>query len=200
MSIWELVTLDKLGNCQLGKQFHKPKYDPCLFENGHIPFVQGQHVNGKLYVNSVEKYYNEFGLKQSLSFPGDTVCITSGTRIESAILKFSSCLSSDLWGFNSFELVSDPVFIKYCFNFSEIQRQLVAISSVGRKYLSLERLFKVPFPKPLLDIQQKIGRILSTYDLLIENYEKQIDLLKNQRTKEPSCLKDDSYIINFPRT
>ncbi|OAL10404.1 hypothetical protein A6V39_03140 [Candidatus Mycoplasma haematobovis] len=185
-SKWEEVTLDKLGNLQRGKQTHKPENDPYLFENGNIPFVQVLCIDGKLFVNNVRKYYNKFGLRQSKLFSENTVCIVNhGIVAGTSILKKPSCLCTQLHGFNSFENVSDPKFVKYCFDFGKIKRLCQNISSAVSitKKLTLNRILKISFPNPPLDIQQKIGKILSTYDLLIENYEKQIDLLKNQRTK-----------------
>ncbi|WP_370664255.1 restriction endonuclease subunit S [Candidatus Mycoplasma haematobovis] len=41
-------------------------------------------------------------------------------------------------------------------------------------------MLKIPFPNPPFELQQKIGKILSTYDLLIENYQRQIEEAKKQ--------------------
>ncbi|OAL10416.1 hypothetical protein A6V39_03200 [Candidatus Mycoplasma haematobovis] len=198
MVTWKQTTLDKLGRIQRGRQTHKPEYDPVLFENGTIPFIQMKHVTESLYVKML-LYYNELGLKQSKLFPKDTVLITNDGRVgDSSILKESSCISTHTYGFNAFENISDTKFVKYCFNFSSIKGELKRIaSSGGHPILTVERLLKILFPNPPFELQQKIGKILSTYDLLIENYQNQIDLLKNQRTKEPRYFKDDSFIINF---
>ncbi|WP_407937397.1 restriction endonuclease subunit S [Mycoplasma parvum] len=43
--------------------------------------------------------------------------------------------------------------------------------------MSFQKLFLVNFPKPPLEVQQKIGEILSKYDLILDNHEKQIEIL-----------------------
>ncbi|OAL10774.1 hypothetical protein A6V39_01785 [Candidatus Mycoplasma haematobovis] len=183
MATWEQTTLDKLGILQSGKKTHKPASDPVLFENGTVPFVQVWCVKNNLFVRNVEKNYNEIGKKQSRLFPASTVCITNNGRIgDASILLEDSCLADTLFGFSSFENVSDPKFMKYCFNFGKIKKlcEYVASANTGTKALTIERLKKIPFPNPPLELQQKIGKILSTYDLLIENYQSQIEEAKKQ--------------------
>ncbi|OAL10776.1 hypothetical protein A6V39_01795 [Candidatus Mycoplasma haematobovis] len=183
MATWEQTTLDKLGILQRGKQTHKPEYDPVLFENGTVPFVQVWCVNESLFVNNIRKYYNEVGLKQSKTFSKGTVCIVnSGSVADSAILEEASSLCTQLHGFNCFENVSDNLFVKYCFDFQKIKKfcQNIASAVSSSRKLTLDRILKIPFPNPPFELQQKIGKILSAYDLLIENYQRQIEEAKKQ--------------------
>ncbi|OAL10808.1 hypothetical protein A6V39_05655, partial [Candidatus Mycoplasma haematobovis] len=184
MSVWEQVSLNKLGILEKGIQKHHPQYDTCLFEGGSVPFLQTLNCqNDKLHPIELTKYYNKLGILQSKQFKKDTVCITNHGRIgDAVILKNPTCLSAHLFGFNSFKNVSDPKFIKYCFNYSKIKKLCNVISSAvsATKELTLDRILKIPFPNPPFELQQKIGKILSTYDLLIENYQRQIEEAKKQ--------------------
>ncbi|OAL10791.1 hypothetical protein A6V39_05785, partial [Candidatus Mycoplasma haematobovis] len=181
MFTWKKTTLDKLGFVSTGKQTHKPEYDPALFCGGMVPLIESQLVEGdRFFVGNARKYYNDLGIKQSRIYEAETVCITNNGRVNASILKVPSCLSNQLHGFNAFENISDPRFVKYCFNFSDIRRQLATISSIGAKYLPITKLLKIPFPNPPFELQQKIGKIISTYDLLIENYQSQIEEAKKQ--------------------
>lgn len=184
MTTWEQTTLDKLGKIIKGIQKHRPQYDACLFEGGTVPFLETSDCqNDRLHPNSLTKYYNKLGLLQSKLFKENTVCITNHGRIgDAVILKSPSCLNTHLFGFNSFENVSDPKFIKYCFNFEKIKKLCDTISSAvsSTKELTFDRILKIPFPNPPFELQKKIGQILSTYDLLIENYQRQIEEAKKQ--------------------
>ncbi|ADX98321.1 restriction endonuclease subunit S [Mycoplasma suis] len=174
---WEWVTLDKLGTFHRGKQTHYPKNDRTLFEGGTIPFIETQDCkSSRLFIKDVRKFYNQKGLQQGRLFPKNTVCISNnGNVADSAILDSQSCLSCDVHGFNSFSGISDPFFIKYCFDFSKVKNTCISLakSATTRLSLTTERLKIVEFPYPIYEIQQKIGSILSSRDLLIENNEMQ---------------------------
>ncbi|AGX89206.1 restriction endonuclease subunit S [Mycoplasma parvum] len=200
---WELTTLDKLGTFNRGKQTHYPKNDPTLFENGNIPFVETQDCkSSRLFIRKVKKFYNQKGLKQGKLFPINTVCISSeGNIADSALLSKTSCLSCHIHGFNSYQGISDPKFIKYCFDFSQIKDSCLALakSATTRLSLTTERLKIVKFPYPLFQIQQKIGDILSAYDELSENNERQIELLEALRTYFYKKLLLNNFQNNWKR-
>ncbi|OAL10809.1 hypothetical protein A6V39_05660 [Candidatus Mycoplasma haematobovis] len=186
MSAWELATLDKLGFISRGRQTHYPKNDPNLFWKGTIPFVETQDVKeAKLFVRQIRRYYNQKGLEQGKLFPINTVCIASeGNIADSALLNKPSCLSCHVHGFNAYEGISCPRFIKYCFDFSSIKKECISVAQAGTTRLSLtsERLLTIKFPNPPFETQKKIGDILSAYDELIENHQKQTELLEKLRS------------------
>ncbi|OAL10770.1 hypothetical protein A6V39_01765 [Candidatus Mycoplasma haematobovis] len=184
MCAWEIVTLDNLGILKSGRQVHKPEYDPSLFCEGSVPLIESQLIeNDQLFVRNVRRYYNTFGVGQSTIFEADTVCITrTGNVAKTSIIKVPSCLSSRVHGLTPFVGVSDAIFIKYSFDFSKIKKlcQNIASANTETKVLTIDRLLKILFPNPPFELQQKIGKILSTYDLLIENYQRQIEEAKKQ--------------------
>ncbi|WP_052299002.1 restriction endonuclease subunit S [Mycoplasma suis] len=196
---WEWVTLDKLGNIEAGRQ--ASKLDNSLFEGGNIPLIGGEEVSkSRFSVNpEVKKFYNLKGLRQSKLFSkGKILFIRSGNSAgDSSFLNFDSCLTQNLYSFSSFKEISDPKFVKYCFNFQNLKTKLIVLSKLqtAQPNLTLTKLFQVKFPKPPLDIQQKIGEILSRYDLILDNNEKQIQLLKNLKI---SLFKEWFVKLRFP--
>lgn len=183
---WKETTLDKLGKINRGRQTHYPKNDQNLFWKGTIPFVETQDVKeARLFVRKIRRHYNQKGLEQGKLFPINTVCITNNANVaDSALLRESSCLSCDVHGFNAYEGIAWPRFIKYCFDFPPIKKECIAVAQSGTTRLSLtsERLLTIKFPNPSFQTQNKIADILSAYDELIENHEKQIEILEKLRT------------------
>ncbi|ADX97821.1 restriction endonuclease subunit S [Mycoplasma suis] len=197
---WELVTLDKLGRISKGIQKHKPNHDKKLFCFGKVPLIGCKEVSdSRLTVLKSNRNYNFYGLLQSKLFPKNTVCVveTGSLVTDSALLKFEACLSSDLYGFIPFSKISTPTFIKYCLDAPKNKRKLKNLASlyITQPHLTLSKLFQVKFPKPPLEIQQKIGEILSRYDLILDNHERQIELLKNLKA---SLFKEWFIKLRFP--
>ncbi|OAL10790.1 hypothetical protein A6V39_05780 [Candidatus Mycoplasma haematobovis] len=186
MHSWDWVSLDKLGFISRGRQTHYPKNDPNLFWKGTIPFVETQDVKeAKLFVRQIRRYYNQKGLEQGKLFPINTVCIASeGNIADSSLLNIPSCLSCHVHAFKAYEGIACPRFIKYCFDFSSIKKECISVAQSGTTRLSLtsERLLTIKFPNPSFETQKKIGDILSAYDELIENHQRQIEILEKLRT------------------
>ncbi|AGX88942.1 restriction endonuclease subunit S [Mycoplasma parvum] len=199
-SKWELITLDKLGKIEGGRQ--ASRLDNSLFEEGNIPLIGGEEVTKSIFnvTSKVKKYYNLKGLKQSKFFTkGKVLFIRSGNAAgDSAFLNFDACLTQNIYSFNSFKEISDPKFIKYCFDYPNIKEKLIKLakSDTAQPNLTLNRLLTVKFLCPPHEIQQKIGDILSTYDELIENNKRQIEMLQNIRT---SIFKEWFMNLRFPQ-
>ena len=80
-------------------------------------------------------------------------------------------------GFTPYDNVSDVRFVKYCFDI--LQQDCKKISQgTAQDNLSWEKLSTIKFPAPSIEIQRKVADILSAYDNLIENNQKQIKLLE----------------------
>ena len=66
---WVWCRLGDTGNLKRGKSKHRPRNDERLFMGGEYPFIQTGDVarsksNGFI-INTINGYYNEFGLAQS---------------------------------------------------------------------------------------------------------------------------------------
>ena len=175
---WEYVTLDKLGTVSRGKSKHRPRNDKVLF-GGKYPFVQTADVKAAgLYLTEYTDTYNERGLEQSKLWQEGTLCITIAANIaDTAILGIDACFPDSIMGFVPCEGVSNVKFVKYAFDV--LQRDCKKISQgTAQDNLSWKKLSTIKFPAPPIEIQDKIVEVLSAYDNLIENNQKQIKLLE----------------------
>ena len=175
---WEWKTLDQLGSVSRGRSKHRPRDDESLY-GGIYPFIQTADVKrSNFYITEYSQTYNERGLAQSKLWRAGTLCFTIAANIaDSAILGIDACFPDSIMGFIPYEGVSDVRFVKYCFDV--LQQQCKQISQgATQDNLSWEKLSTIKFPAPDYKTQQKIAGILSAYDNLIENNQKQIKLLE----------------------
>lgn len=175
---WEYVTLDKLGDVSRGRSKHRPRNDASLF-GGDYPFIQTADVkDAPFYITSYSDTYNEKGLSQSKLWNKGTLCITIAANIaDTAILGIDACFPDSVMGFIPHKGVSDVRFVKYAFDM--LQRDMRQISQgTAQDNLSWKKLSTIMFPKPPIDIQERIADVLAAYEDLIENNQKQIKLLE----------------------
>ena len=175
---WEYVTLDKLGDVSRGRSKHRPRNDASLF-GGDYPFIQTADVkDAPFYITSYSETYNERGLAQSKLWHKGTLCITIAANIaDTAILGIDACFPDSVMGFLPHKGVSDVRFVKYAFDI--LQRDMRQISQgTAQDNLSWQKLSTIKFPKPPIEIQERIADLLVVYEDLIENNQKQIKLLE----------------------
>lgn len=175
---WDFVTLDKLGEISRGKSKHRPRNDSSLF-GGKYPFIQTADIKAAgMYLTKYSETYNDRGLAQSKIWPKGTLCITIAANIaDTTILGIDACFPDSVMGFIPFENVANVKFVKYSFDI--LQRDCKNISQgTAQDNLSWKKLSTIKFPMPSIDLQNKIVDILSAYDDLIENNQKQIKLLE----------------------
>lgn len=175
---WKTKRLDELGIVARGKSKHRPRNDPSLY-GGRYPFIQTAEVkSANMYITEYKQTYNDKGLLQSKIWDSGTLCITIAANIaDTAILTFPACFPDSIVGFIPYEGIADTRYIKYCFDL--MQQNFKQISQgATQDNLSLEKLATIKFPVPDLKLQQRIADILSAYDDLIENNQKQIKLLE----------------------
>lgn len=175
---WERKTLDKLGEISRGRSKHRPRNDPSLY-GGKYPFIQTSDVkNASFHILDYSQTYNDKGLAQSKLWHSGTLCITIAANIaDTGILGIDACFPDSIMGFVPYETEADVRFVKYSFDM--LQRECKQISQgTAQDNLSWEKLSTITFPAPNIEIQRKIADILSAYDDLIENNQKQIKLLE----------------------
>ena len=175
---WEYKTLDQLGKVSRGRSKHRPRNDPSLF-GGKYPFIQTADVKtANFYITEYDTTYNEKGLAQSKLWHPGTLCITIAANIaDTGILAMDACFPDSVMGFLPYEGIADVRFVKYCFDI--LQQNCKKISQgAAQDNLSWEKLSTILFPVPPIEVQTKIADILSAYDDLIENNQKQIKLLE----------------------
>ena len=175
---WEYKTLDQLGEVARGRSKHRPRNDPSLF-GGEYPFIQTADVKAaNFYITEYDTTYNEKGLAQSKLWHPGTLCITIAANIaDTGILAMDACFPDSVMGFLPYEGVADVRFVKYCFDI--LQQNCKKISQgAAQDNLSWEKLSTILFPAPPIEVQKRIADMLSAYDDLIENNQKQIKLLE----------------------
>lgn len=175
---WEYKRLDELGEISRGKSKHRPRNDSSLF-GGKYPFIQTADVkNANFYITEYFQTYNEKGLSQSKLWKKGTLCITIAANIaDTGILGIDACFPDSIMGFVPYKDKSDVRFVKYCFDILQKECQQVS-QGATQDNLSWEKLSKIKFPAPSIVIQKHIADVLSAYDDLIENNQKQIKLLE----------------------
>ena len=178
MSEWKKVTLDQMGIISRGRSKHRPRNDARLF-GGSYPFIQtGDIGSAGLYVTEYSQTYNEEGLAQSKLWEKDTLCITIAANIaDTALLAFPACFPDSIMGFTPHKNIANVKFVKYCFDVLQKDCQQIS-QGTAQDNLSWKKLSTILFPCPPIEIQNKIATILSRYDSLIENYQKQIKFLE----------------------
>lgn len=175
---WDYKTLEQMGNISRGRSRHRPRNDSRLF-GGKYPFIQTADVkDANFYITNYSQTYNEIGLKQSKLWEKGTLCITIAANIaDTAILDIQACFPDSIMGFNAYVDVANTKFVKYSFDILKKKCRQIS-QGTAQDNLSWEKLSTIKFPCPSIDVQNHIVNLLSRYDDLIENYQKQIKLLE----------------------
>ena len=178
MSEWKKVSLSEMGIVSRGKSKHRPRNDARLY-GGRYPFIQTGDIGAAgLYVTDYSQTYNEEGLAQSKLWEENTLCITIAANIaDTALLAFPACFPDSIMGFVPYKNVANVKYVKYCFDILKKDCQQIS-QGTAQDNLSWKKLYTIKFPCPPLEVQNRIAAILSRYDSLIENYQKQIKLLE----------------------
>lgn len=175
---WPLKQLDELGLVSRGKSKHRPR-DAAHLYDGPYPFIQTGDVKAaNFYITKYSQTYSEAGLKQSKLWKKGTLCITIAANIaETAILGIDACFPDSIIGF-----IADPnkacvKYIKYLINTLKQRYQSVS-QGAAQSNLSQKKLLSIKFSVPPLEKQIEISHLLSSYDELIENNLRRIQLLE----------------------
>jgi type I restriction enzyme S subunit len=176
---WLPKRLDQLGTVSRGRSRHRPR-DAVHLYGGQHPFIQtGDVKHAGLYINSFTQTYSDAGLEQSKLWPAGTLCITIAANIaDTAILGIDACFPDSVIGFNADPDQSDARFVKYLFDATIKVRAQQFSQGATQDNLSQEKLLSLAFDVPVVDAQQRIADILSTYDDLIENNCRRMALLE----------------------
>ena len=172
-------SLDELGFVSRGRSRYRPR-DAAHLYGGPYPFIQtGDVKHAGLYLNEYEQTYSDAGLAQSRMWPAGTLCITIAANIaETSILGIDACFPDSVIGFIPDETKADARFIKYLFDAMLKQQFKQFTQGAAQDNLSQGKLLSLKFPIPSVTEQRQIGDVLSTYDDLIENDRRRIQLLK----------------------
>ena len=176
---WELKSLDELGFVGRGKSRHRPRNEPALY-GGHYPFIQTAEIRASdLYITKYTQTYSEVGFAQSKMWDTGTLCITNAGENtgESAILGFKSCFPDSIIAFIADTQKADVRFVKYFLD--TIKPRIKSITKgATQDNLSVDKLLSFKMPTPPLDTQRKIASVLSSYNDLVHNSQRRIQILE----------------------
>ena len=129
-----------------------------------------------------EELYNDIKAKYGVPTKGDLLLTTRGTNGIPYIYKSSDTFyfaDGNLSWFKNFKKGFDPQFLYYWFKSPLGIHEVDTISKgTAQKAVPIDGLRRIIMPYPSHHTQNRIVTILSRYDSLIENYQKQIKLLE----------------------
>ncbi|EGR1298485.1 restriction endonuclease subunit S [Vibrio alginolyticus] len=194
---WSDKSLDELGTVSRGRSRHRPR-DAAHLYGGSYPFVQtGDVKRAGLYLTEYSQTYSDEGLAQSKLWPSGTLCITIAANIaDTSILAIDACFPDSVIGFIPDPKKSDARFIKYLFD-TVLKLQYRQVSQgAAQDNLSQGKLLALKFSVPDdVNEQIRIADFIATYDDLIENNRRRIQLLE----ESASLLYQEWFVrLRFP--
>ncbi|MEZ9358929.1 restriction endonuclease subunit S [Vibrio cyclitrophicus] len=177
---WELKKLEELATVERGKFSARPRNDPKYY-GGDIPFVQtGDITAAKTYLSSFNQTLNEDGLKVSRLFPKNTILITIAANIgDTAITLFEVSCPDSLVGIQARKGV-DCVWLNSYLETCKDELDGKATQN-AQKNINLQVLKPLSVLTPPPEEQQKIAKILLTWDSAISTTDKLIANSKQQK-------------------
>ena len=177
---WSEKSIDQLGFVSRGRSRHRPR-DAVHLYGGQYPFVQtGDVKHAGLYLTDYSQTYSEEGLAQSKLWPVGTLCITIAANIaDTSILAIDACFPDSVIGFIPDPDKADARFVKYLFDAVLKLQYRQFTQGAAQDNLSQAKLLALKFlvPDDVLE-QTRIADFIATYDDLIENNRRRIQLLE----------------------
>ncbi|MDO6423455.1 restriction endonuclease subunit S [Saccharophagus degradans] len=177
---WSEMSLDQLGFVSRGRSRHRPR-DAAHLYGGQYPFVQtGDVKHAGLYLTDYSQTYSEEGLAQSKLWPVGTLCITIAANIaDTSILAIDACFPDSVIGFIPYPEKADARFVKYLFDAVLKLQYRQFTQGAAQDNLSQAKLLALKFLVPGdVTEQTRIADFIATYDDLIENNRRRIQLLE----------------------
>ena len=185
MSEWKKV---KLGDCceiTSSKRIFLSDYVPVgipFYRSKEIAEMQkGESISNPLFISNDK--YEEIKCKFGIPHKGDLLLTAIGATLGIPfVIKNNQPFyfkDGNLIWFKNFNDLLDSSFLYtwMCSSYGYQSMQNIAIGS-AQKALTISALKDLSLIVPPIDIQHRIATILSRYDSLIENYQKQIKLLE----------------------
>ncbi|MDO4391883.1 MAG: restriction endonuclease subunit S [Clostridium sp.] len=196
----EYKTIGELFDVKNG--YTPSKNNKYFWENGNIPWFRMDDIrtNGNI-LNDATQHITELAIKNR-KFPKDSLIVaTTATIGVHALIKCDFVCNQQLTCVAIKEKLKNDLNIKFCFYYFDIideQCKKIANQGGGMPIVSLEKMKKLVFPVPPLEVQCEIVHILDDFTLLsaelsaeLKARQKQYDyysekLLNNIETKEIS--------------
>ena len=170
--------LNQLATVERGRSRHRPRNAPHLY-GGPYPFIQtGEIKAAEFWIHGSQQTYSEAGLEQSRLWPSGTICVTIAANIaESGMLAVDACFPDSVVGVTAHTGKADPSFLKYALDYMKLRLQSVS-GGTTQDNLSVAKLLSFDFPAPAIDAQRQVAGALRSFDDLIENNRRRIEILE----------------------
>ncbi|QGO63808.1 restriction endonuclease subunit S [Piscirickettsia salmonis] len=181
---WKVKTLENIAKITSGGTPSKTKLD--YWQDGTVPWIRTTEVqNCVIRPCGTKVFITELGLKNSSAklFPKGTILLAmigqGKTRGQIALLDFEACSNQNCAAI----ILNKNQNPEYYYNYLVSQYQNIRnfSNSAGQSNLSGGIVKSILVPVPPLPEQQKIAKILSTWDKAISTTEALIDNSKQQK-------------------
>lgn len=182
---WQIKQLKDIAEVQRGKFSARPRNDPRYY-GGDIPFVQtGDIAAANTYLKDYSQTLNQEGLGVSKLFPEKTILITIAANIgDTAITTFDVACPDSLVAIQPHENTANVYWLKKVLETKKNDLDSQATQN-AQKNINLQVLKPLSILCPPYVEQEKIARILSTWDKAIEVTE---ELLNNSQQQKKSLM------------
>lgn len=164
----EYKTIGELFDVKNG--YTPSKNNKYFWENGNIPWFRMDDIrtNGNI-LNDATQHITELAIKNR-KFPKDSLMVaTTATIGVHALIKCDFVCNQQLTCVAIKEKLKNDLNIKFCFYYFDIideQCKKIANQGGGMPIVSLEKMKKIVFPVPPLEVQCEIVHILDDFTLL----------------------------------
>lgn len=175
-----------------------PSKNRSEFWNGNIPWASVKDINeGQVFLSSTEDAITEEGVKNSstnIIYKGNVILPTRMGLGRCVINTIDTAINQDLKALYPKKDKLDSKFLLYWLkNNSRLIESMGSGTTV--KGIRIEQLTDMNFKELDLYIQQRIAKVLSNYDNLIENNNKRIKILEEMAQK---IYKEWFVDFNYP--
>jgi len=195
---WKTVTLGDLGHIFTGRT---PPTKEERYFGSEMPFICPGDMHQGRYVMATDRGLSSAGedLLRRIVVPANSVCVGCiGWQMgEVAMTAHPSATNQQINTIVPDPQVADPHFIYY--SLKPRKQELLSLgSSLGSRTPILKKsaFSKLAIRLPSLSVQRELARILSTYDDLIENNRRRIQLLE---ASARLLYKEWFVYLRFPR-
>jgi type I restriction enzyme, S subunit len=177
---WQTVRLGDIAGFLSGGT---PSMKKLEYWGGNIPWVSAKDLKGSRINDSILHLTEEGALNGTKLVPENTIlCVVRGMSLANefriSLSNIPVTFNQDLKAICPYKGV-DPIFLFYTlFARRNHIKQLAGEASHGTKKLPTEVLQSVEIKLPDLSVQQQIASIASSYDDLVENNRRRIQLLE----------------------
>lgn len=195
----EYKTIGELFDVKNG--YTPSKNNKYFWENGNIPWFRMDDIrtNGNI-LNDATQHITELAIKNR-KFPKDSLIVaTTATIGVHALIKCDFVCNQQLTCVAIKEKFKNDLNIKFCFYYFDIideQCKKIANQGGGMPIVSLEKMKKLVFPVPPMEVQCEIVRILDTFSNNIEILSNELALRKKQMQYIMQSLLNNNRFTEF---